>query len=184
MKIFKRGLAVVAVVAASAGMAATASANITPSPYSFSGSDRIAFVTNTALGTGRCDVTGVAGTITNNAGRTGFSGSITAGTVTNCSGPIRSGAILFPVTITGTLNGNGTSNVSAVVGILIVNTVGGHCLYRGTLTNAAVRGNAFTLSNPAIALVSRLSSSTPIFGICSNPADANLTVSLGGASIS
>lgn len=183
MKLVERGRVVITVAGVLLGVVAgTAFASITPSPYSLGSRDTIRLITNSALGTGRCDVTGVVGTL-QNVNSVTMAGSVTAATLANCSGPIVSGSILFPVTIGGTLTGGGTTSVSASASALIINTVGGHCLYRGTLTNGAVSGSSFTLSNSRVPLITRLARSTPIFGICSNPVDVNLSFSLAGATI-
>lgn len=181
MKFLKHGLlAAILAVVGSVALAATASAGFDPNPYTLSSADTITFTTNTALGTGRCTVTNIRGELWLVDGE--YGGEITGADIVECSGPITSATLLPPVTITGELvvvDGVDRVVLSADVAILVVNFVGGHCLYAGTLTgSAAVPGNRITLSNPSVSLIQRLGSSIPIIGICSDPADANLNIGL------
>lgn len=175
------GVVVLAAVWAAA-LAASASATLAPNPYSFSSADRVAFVSSTGLGAGRCEITNMVGGLTESGGS--IAGSITSGNLTNCSGPFRSGSILFPVSIAAVLGGDGVMTAIAGLALLLVNTMGGHCLYGGTLTGVSPgAGSAFTVASPRISLIIKLSSSVPIFGICENPLDITLTIWLANGVI-
>lgn len=185
MKFLKHGLlAAILAVVGSIALAATASAGFVPdNPYRLSNADSIRFTTDTALGTGSCDVVNIVGEIELIDGA--YSGEITDADIVNCQGPITSATLLPPVTISGRLvtrDGSDWATMSADVALLVVNFLGGHCLYRGTLTGLEeVPTSRMTLSNPSVGLFQRLSSSTPIIGICSGSADANLMITLAGS---
>ena len=123
------------------------------------------------MGTSTCNVSGLAGTLTGTAG--GASGNVTAVTASGCRGVITSARVLTPLSVS--IN---RGVVTVNVAILITNSLGGSCLYSGTLTGSATSPTrSITASNPALGGLTRLS------GFCSTTADANLTINTG-ASIS
>lgn len=183
MQLKKRGLAAaVTAIAALAVLATAASATLTPNPYTFGSTDRISFISLSEFGLSRCDITDLAGSINEASGT--ISGSITSGTVGNCSGIIRSGTLLLPLRVSGRLNGGSSVTLNLSFSLLILNTLGGHCLYAGTLTGTFTGPTrSFILVNGALSLITRLASGTPILGICQNPTDLRLATTLGSGTI-
>ncbi|MDO8213007.1 hypothetical protein [Conexibacter sp. CPCC 206217] len=168
MKMLLRGLFATAMLVASiALMGGSASASITPDPYSFGASDGGAFTSRTILGTSTCRVSGLTGTLRGTT--TGAEGSVTAATISGCSGAIVNGRILPPIVIR-IINGT----VLIAVNVLIRNILGGECLYSGLLTGTIIRGaSSITATNPALPLLIEL------VRTCTRTADVTLTINTG-----
>lgn len=182
MKILKRGLVLAAMTFASvAALSGSASATLVPNPYS-STTDTGSFTSNTILGPSACSIRGIninLRQVTTSPLLIG--GSVTGLTVFGCSGAITAASAALVTTLNpiGIQISGGVITLTNV-SLLITNSIGGNCLYRGTLTGAYRQGTAtrtITARNTAFGGLTRLS------GTCSTTADANLTVNLG-ASIS
>jgi hypothetical protein len=180
MKLFKRGLLAVAMIAATAAaVAPTASATLRPtSPYSFT-TGTGTFVSRTVLGTSSCNLSGIAGTLTGVTG--GATGVVTSiATISGCSGLITAANARL-VTAAAPINASIVNGVTTLtnVRLLITNALGGQCLYAGTLRGTWTSPTSTITAGGSVALVTNLNG-----GFCSNPADATLSVTVPGAIIS
>lgn len=174
MKMLKRGLVVaVMAVAAFALAASSASAAISPDPYRTSSASGTFKAITTLLGTSTCDLQNVEANANGTAG--GASGSVTGFTIANCTNAIVSGSYTGPVSVEID-NGDVTANISS---ILIVNIIGGQCLYAGTLRGTMSHGGNSATVTGELTLQRTLN----LFGICSNPADVELSMTFPGASV-
>lgn len=168
MKVFKRGGMIVALaVAAAALFAATATATIAPNPYNSSSASGV-FTAISIIGQGSCDLSGVT------VSASGTTGTVTGLTASSCRGTISAAGYNKPIGLIADL-ANG--EVRVAVALLIVNNLGGNCLYIGTMVGAPNSTDTITVAN-TVALVTTLS------GICALTTSAELTLSLPGATIS
>jgi hypothetical protein len=167
MKLFKRGSFVAALaVMVAAFFAGPASATVT-FPYSTT-SGTGSFNTISDIGNGSCALSGVRYTSNSTS-----SGTVTGFTASGCRGTIVSATYLGPIAISIALP---SRVITATVGILIVNIIGGHCLYSGTFTGTASGTSSATVGGTATLV-------TTLRGICTPTARASLTVNLPGARI-
>lgn len=171
MKILKRGLVVAATAAASvAFLAGSASAAITPDPYSTTAGTG-SFSTSSLLGPGGCRLGGMTANATGTA--TGATGTISALTASGCTGTITAARYSGPITVS--IN---RGAVTASVQLLINNVVGGACSYAGTLTGSIANGGNTATMSGSMRLVTTLS------GFCSSSATVtSLSATFPGASV-
>lgn len=168
MQLFKRGLlaATVAVVATIV-LGGTASATISPNPYTTSIGSGI-FNTIDSLGNGLCNLSNVT------ASATGTTGAITGFVASGCSGTILSARYNKIITISSNL---ATRTLSVVFAVLLVNFLRGSCLYQGTMSGTPNGTDTVTLAG-ALPLFRALS------GVCSPSKQVNMTLRFPGATIS
>lgn len=169
MKFLKRGALVASMAVASVAiLAGPASATISPFPYvTTSGTGRSSNIS--FLGNGGCNLTGIAVTSTSPT-----TAAVTGYTASGCIGTVTAGRFVSNGSITTDL---ATRTVTLTFQHLIINILGGNCIYSGTFTGTPNGTNTITVRGRA-ALVRTVS------GVCTSSADAQVTATLPGATIS
>ncbi|ADB53121.1 outer membrane autotransporter [Conexibacter woesei DSM 14684] len=153
-------------IAATLVIASSAAATIT-FPYSTT-SGTGSFNTISSIGNGSCVLSGIRASSSSSS-----AASVTGFTASACRGTIVSAAYTVPITLTIALPGGA---ISDVISILIVNILGGHCLYSGTFTGTANGTSTKSVSGTATLI-------RTLRGICTPTATGNLSITLPGARI-
>lgn len=172
MKLVKRSLLAVAMMTTLGVGASSASAALSPDPYS-SSSDTGTVVINTPLGTARGTLTGVTGVLRGVAG--GASGVISSITASAFSGYITS--MTFLNSVSDPINETLVSGVTttANVKVLVRNALGGQCLYTAaSLRSTWTSPTSTKAAGGTLVLVRTLS------GFCDATLSTSLSISIRG----
>ncbi|WP_236262150.1 autotransporter [Conexibacter woesei] len=172
MKLFKRGALVAAMaVALTAMFAGPASATIT---FPFDNAGRTlgsgSFNTISRLGNGSCVLSGVRASTSSST-----TGSVTGFTASGCRGTLTAATYVSAINIISDLVSSPRS-VSADIVLLIRNILGGSCQYRGRFAGTGSGTSTVSVRGTAALDVT-------LSGACTPTADASLTVTLPGATI-